>query len=214
MAYKYDVDEIVISMSERSKGAFSAQLLIECAVGGVRAIDAAAFFEREACQIRIDSLQPSYLIFGSGFEHGILRSAYKRIFDLAACAAIYIDALPVMLVTAALIRLDDGGPIFYQQELVGKNGRIFKVLKFRSRRIDAEQDGKPKWAAAGDARVAKVSLVIRKLRIDKLPQLLNVLRGEMSFVGLRPERPLFIGQLSAEIPYYNMRHGIKLGLRD
>jgi sugar transferase (PEP-CTERM system associated) len=212
LARKYDAQEIVISVADRRNGRLPVRQLLECAFGGVRVIDAAAFFEREACQIRIDSLQPSYLIFGGGFDQSFLRAATKRIFDLVASATICLATLPVMLATALAIRFEDGGPVFYQQERVGRDGHIFKVLKFRSMRCDAESDGKPTWAAADDPRVTRVGRLIRKLRIDELPQIFNVFRGEMSFVGPRPERPYFVEQLKAEVAYYNVRHSIKPGI--
>ena len=212
MAHKYDANEIVVSLGDRRNGAFPVRQLLECALGGVQVIDAATFFEREACQIRVDSLQPSYLIYGGGFDQSFWRVTSKRIFDLAASAAICLISLPVMLLTALWIRCDDGGPIFYQQERVGLDGQVFRVLKFRSMRSDAEVDGKPIWAAADDPRVTRVGHIIRKLRIDELPQMLNVFRGEMSFVGPRPERAFFVEQLKTEVAYYDVRHSIKPGI--
>ena len=212
LARRHAADEIIVSVGDRRNGAFPVRQLLECALGGVRVTDAASFFEREACQIRVDSLQPSYLIFGGGFDQSPLRAAVKRAFDLVASSAICLAALPVMLLTALAIKLDDGGPVFYQQERVGRDNRPFKVLKFRSMRVDAELDGKPKWAAQDDPRVTAVGRWIRKLRIDELPQMLNVFKGEMSFVGPRPERAYFVEQLCQEIAYYNVRHGIKPGI--
>ncbi|MET0266198.1 MAG: TIGR03013 family XrtA/PEP-CTERM system glycosyltransferase [Duganella sp.] len=212
LARRYAADEIIVSVSDRRNGAFPVRQLLECAVGGFRVTDAASFFEREACQIRIDSLQPSYLIFGGGFDQSPLRAMVKRGFDLLASGAIALAALPVMLLAALAIRLEDGGPVFYQQERVGRDNRLFKVLKFRSMRIDAEGDGQPRWATQDDPRVTMVGHWLRKLRIDELPQMLNVLRGDMSFVGPRPERAYFVEQLGREIAYYTMRHGIKPGI--
>lgn len=212
LARRYAADEIIVSISDRRNGAFPVRQLLECAVGGVQVTDAATFFEREACQIRVDSLQPSYLIFGGGFDQSLYRGAVKRAFDLAASAAIGVAAMPVMLLAALAIRLEDGGPVFYQQERVGRDNRLFRVLKFRSMRIDAERDGTPTWAAHNDPRVTRVGHWLRKLRIDELPQMLNVFKGEMSFVGPRPERSYFVEQLGREIAYYNVRHGIKPGI--
>ncbi|OYO28678.1 TIGR03013 family XrtA/PEP-CTERM system glycosyltransferase [Janthinobacterium sp. PC23-8] len=212
MARRYDAHEIVVSVTDRRNGAFPARQLLECALGGVRVIDAATFFERETCQIRIDSLQPSYLIYGGGFDQSFFRAASKRLFDLAASAAIFVASLPVMLATMLCIRLEDGGPVFYEQERVGRDGVAFNVLKFRSMRCDAERDGTPTWAQANDSRVTRVGHWIRKLRIDELPQMLNVFRGEMSFVGPRPERAYFVDQLKEQVPYYNIRHSIKPGI--
>jgi exopolysaccharide biosynthesis polyprenyl glycosylphosphotransferase len=141
-----------------------------------------------------------------------MRAAVKRMFDLLASAAIGLLAMPVMLAAALAIRLEDGGPVFYRQERVGRDNRVFHVLKFRSMRQDAERDGLPQWASEADPRVTKVGHWIRKLRIDELPQMLNVFRGEMSFVGPRPERAYFVAQLSEQIAYYNVRHGIKPGI--
>jgi len=212
MAQKYEASEIVVTMGERRGSAFPIDQLLQCALGGVRVIDAATFFEREACQIRLDSLQPSYLIFGGGFDQSFLRASSKRIVDLAASTLIGLVSLPVMLVTAAAIAIEDRGPVFYQQERVGRNGRTFRVLKFRSMRKDAEEGGLPTWASANDPRVTRVGRVLRALRIDELPQLINVFRGDMSFVGPRPERAYFVDQLVQEVPYYNVRHSIKPGI--
>ncbi|HEX7987024.1 MAG TPA: TIGR03013 family XrtA/PEP-CTERM system glycosyltransferase [Duganella sp.] len=212
LARRHAADEIIVSVGDRRNGAFPVRQLLECALGGVRVTDAASFFEREACQIRVDSLQPSYLIFGGGFDQSLLRAAVKRAFDLLASAAICVAALPAMALTALAIRIEDGGPVFYQQERVGRDNRPFKVLKFRSMRVDAEVDGKPRWASEDDPRVTAVGHWIRKLRIDELPQMLNVFKGEMSFVGPRPERAYFVEQLCREIAYYNVRHGIKPGI--
>jgi sugar transferase (PEP-CTERM system associated) len=212
LARRYAADEIVVSVGDRRNGAFPVRQLLECALGGVRVTDAANFFEREACQIRVDSLQPSYLIFGGGFDQSVLRAAVKRAFDLVASGAICLAAAPVMLLTALAIKIEDRGPVFYQQERVGRDNRVFRVLKFRSMRLDAEKDGKPKWAAVDDPRVTRVGHWTRKLRIDELPQMLNVFKGEMSFVGPRPERAFFVDQLCQDIAYYNVRHSIKPGI--
>jgi sugar transferase (PEP-CTERM system associated) len=212
LARAHGAGEVVVSLGDRRGGAYPVRQLLECVLGGVRVVDASAFFEREACQIRIDTLQPSYLIFGGGFDQSFLRTSVKRTFDLAASGAICVAALPVMLLAALCIAAEDGGPVFYQQERVGKDGRLFKVLKFRSMRSDAEGDGKPRWAAEDDPRITRVGRWIRKLRIDELPQMLNVFRGEMSFVGPRPERAYFVEQLGQDVPYYNVRHSIKPGI--
>lgn len=212
LAKKHSVQEIVVSVQNRRSVSFPLQDLLECKLNGIKVTGAATFFEREARQIRVDSLHPSWLIFGEGFNQGSLRSAGKRLFDLLVSAMIFTAALPVMLITSLCIFLEDRGPIFYRQERVGKDGHTFEVLKFRSMRSDAEKSGTPQWASTNDARTTKVGRIIRKLRIDELPQILNVLKGEMSFVGPRPERPYFVKQLCQEIPYYNIRHSIKPGI--
>lgn len=212
MARRYEASEIVVTVTNRRGSAFPIRQLLDCALGGVKVIDAATFFEREACQIRIDSLQPSYLIFGGGFDQSFLRASSKRMFDLAASALISIATLPVMLTAAACVAFEDGGPVFYRQERVGKDGRLFAVLKFRSMRKDAEEGCPPTWAEPDDPRITRIGHWLRKLRIDELPQMFNVFKGEMSFVGPRPERAYFVEQLVGQVAYYNVRHGIKPGI--
>lgn len=212
LARRHGASEVIVSVGDRRSGGYPVRELLDCALGGVRVTDAAAFFEREASQIRVDSLQPSYLIFGGGFDQSFFRAFVKRTFDLLASGAICLATLPVMAVAALCIVLEDGGPVIYRQERVGKDGRLFRVLKFRSMGQDAERDGQPRWASAADPRVTRIGHWLRKLRIDELPQMINVFRGEMSFVGPRPERPYFVEQLTERVPYYNVRHSIKPGI--
>ena len=212
MVNKYNVSEVIVAVGDRRNGGFPIQELLECKLNGITVSDAAKFYERERGQIRVDSLHPSWLVFGDGFEQGLLRRAVKRGFDSAASVILLVATFPVMLVTALCILFEDGAPILYRQERVGKGGETFMVLKFRSMRNDAEQEGRPQWAEANDPRTTRVGRIIRKLRIDELPQIFNVLKGEMSFVGPRPERPYFVDLLSAKIPYYNTRHSIKPGI--
>jgi len=212
MVSKYSVSEVIVAVGDRRNGSFPIQELLECKLNGVKVSDAAKFYERERGQIRVDSLHPSWLVFGGGFEQGLLRTAVKRVFDLAASMILLVATFPVMLVAAFFILVEDGAPILFRQERVGKGGKTFMVLKFRSMRNDAEKEGKPQWAAANDPRTTRVGRIIRKLRIDELPQIFNVLKGQMSFVGPRPERPYFVDQLSVKIPYYNTRHSIKPGI--
>lgn len=211
-AIKYDVRELVVSVQNKRGGAFPIQELLKCKLNGINVTDAASFFEREACQIRIDSLVPSWLVFGGGFDQSFFRAFSKRLFDLFASLLLFIIASPIMLVTAICIFIEDGAPIFYRQERVGKDGLPFMVLKFRSMWNDAEKGMNPQWAKTNDPRTTRVGRIIRKLRIDELPQIINVLKGEMSFVGPRPERPFFVEQLCEEVPYYNERHTIKPGI--
>ncbi|MGC2456551.1 MAG: TIGR03013 family XrtA/PEP-CTERM system glycosyltransferase [Gallionellaceae bacterium] len=212
IAKKYNASEIVVSVQNRRNGSFPIGELLECKLAGIKVTDAATFFEREASQIRVDSLQPSWLVFGGGFDQGFLRASIKRSFDLLASTILLAATFPVMLITAICIYVEDREPIFYQQERAGKDGHSFMVLKFRSMRKNAEIAGKPQWAATDDPRTTRVGRIIRKLRIDELPQILNVFKGEMSFVGPRPERPYFVRQLCEQIPYYNVRHSIKPGI--
>lgn len=203
--------EIIIAIQERRGGCFPIQDLLECKLNGIKVTDSAAFFERERGQIRVNSLYPSWLVFGGGFDQSLLRSGIKRVFDLAASGVLLVFTIPIMLVTALCILLEDGAPVLYRQERVGKGGKTFMVLKFRSMRNNAETAG-PQWAVTDDPRVTRVGRIIRKLRIDELPQIFNVFHGDMSFVGPRPERPYFVDQLCAEVPYYNVRHSVKPGI--
>lgn len=212
LAKKLNVNEIIVAVQNRRGGALPIRDLLTCKLNGIKVTDSAAFFEREACQIRVDSLQPSWLVFGNGFDQGFFRTLCKKTFDTVVSIAVLIVAMPLLLVTALLIYLEDRGPIFYRQERVGKDGKHFMVLKFRSMGVDAERGGTPQWAAKSDPRTTRIGRIIRLLRIDEFPQILNVLKGEMSFVGPRPERPYFVKQLCEEIPYYNVRHSIKPGI--
>ncbi len=212
LANQYNASEIVVAAEERRGGNFPIQELLDCKMHGVKVTDFATFFEREEGHIRMDALYPSWLVFGGGFDQSFFRSSIKRIFDLVASGVLLVVTFPIMLVTALLILIEDGIPIFYRQERVGKGGETFMVLKFRSMSKNAEQGNKPQWAAANDSRATRVGSIIRKLRIDELPQIVNVLRNEMSFVGPRPERPYFVDMLCAKVPYYNARHSIKPGI--
>lgn len=206
------VDEIVVAVSERRGGSMPLRELLDCKLQGVRVTDIATHFEKTLGQIRLDAVSAGWLIFGDGFKQGWWRSFVKRIFDIICAAILIVLALPVMLVTAILIVVESGGPIFYTQERVGLNGRLFNVIKFRSMRTDAEKDGKPRWASAVDDRATRVGRFIRKLRIDELPQLFCVLGGAMSLVGPRPERPYFVDQLTQQIPYFAVRQSVKPGV--
>lgn len=206
------VDEIVVAVSERRGGSMPLRELLDCKLQGVRVVDIATHFEKTLGQIRLDSVHAGWLIFGDGFGQGLVRIIVKRIFDIVGALILILLALPVMLVTGILILLESGGPILYLQERVGLNGRLFNVVKFRSMRTDAEKDGTPRWASGDDQRVTRVGRIIRKLRIDELPQLFCVLAGDMSLVGPRPERPYFVDKLTKELPYYAVRQSIKPGI--
>jgi len=205
-------DEIVVALTERRGGSMPLRELLDCKLQGIRVLDLASHFEQTLGQIRLESLYAGWLIFGDGFRQGTLRTLVKRIFDIVCASILILLALPVMAVAAFAIVVENGFPILYRQERVGLNGRLFNVIKFRSMRRDAEKDGKPIWAAAQDDRVTKVGKIIRKLRIDELPQLFSVLKGDMSLVGPRPERPFFVDQLTKEIPFYAVRHSVKPGV--
>ena len=206
------VDEIVVAMDDRRRR-FPMEQLLECRLEGIEIVDLVSFLERETGKLRLDILNPSWMIFSDGFRQGRLHSVLERSFDIGASVVLLTAALPVMLVTALAIKLTEGlrAPVFYRQVRVGQYGKPFQLLKFRSMRQDAERDG-ARWAQKNDSRVTRIGAIIRTTRIDELPQILNVLRGEMSFVGPRPERPEFVGQLNERIPYYRERHSIKPGI--
>lgn len=205
-------NEIVVAEREQRGGVMPLREMLECRIDGVRITDKTAFYERVHGEFPLDSLKASWLIYGHGFEQGLGRRLAKRITDLAASLVLLVLALPVMAITALAIALESPGPIIYRQERVGLKGHTFPVLKFRSMRTDAERDGVARWAGAGDPRITRVGRVIRKTRIDELPQLLNVLCGEMSIVGPRPERPTFVDQLKNDIRFYDVRHSVRPGL--
>ena len=211
-AQQLGVDEIVVALTERRAGSMPLRQLLDCKVSGTKVHDLNTHFEKTLGQIRIDYLNASWLIFGDGFNQGTARTLIKRVFDLFCASLLLVLAAPIMLVTAVLIKLESPGTVLYRQERVGANGSTFQIAKFRSMRNDAEKDGKPVWAAANDSRVTRVGAVIRRLRIDELPQLFNVFKGEMSLVGPRPERPYFVEQLTQEIPFYALRHSVKPGV--
>jgi sugar transferase (PEP-CTERM system associated) len=211
-ARRLGVDEIVVALSERRGGSMPMRELLDCKLQGVRVSDVSTYFEQNLGQIRLESLSAGWLIFGEGFNQGFLRGFIKRVFDVVCALVLIVLALPLMLLTALAIKLESPGPVLYRQQRVGRGGRPFDVVKFRSMRTDAEKDGVPRWACAADSRVTRVGKVIRKLRIDELPQLFGVLVGHMSLVGPRPERPFFVDQLTQDIPFYAARHSVKPGV--
>jgi sugar transferase (PEP-CTERM system associated) len=210
---EHRIDEIVVAMDDRRRR-FPMDQLLECRLEGVEINELVTFLERETGKVRLDILNPSWMIFAEGFRQGRAHGIFERLFDVVASFAMLAATAPVMLLTAAAIKLSDGwrAPIFYRQVRVGQYGKPFKLLKFRSMRVDAEREGKAQWAQKNDSRITRVGSFIRTTRIDELPQILNVLRGEMSFVGPRPERPEFVEQLNETIPYYRERHSIKPGI--
>jgi len=210
LAALHQVDRVVIAVSDR-RGHLPIQELLRAKLSGVRIEDAATTYERITGKILTDGIAPSWFIFSDGFRASRTTRVFKRVIDIALAAFGLVTAAPLMLLTAIAIRLDSPGPIFYKQERVGENDRLFTLCKFRSMRSDAEKSG-PVWAKSGDNRVTRVGRFIRLTRLDELPQMLNVLRGDMSFVGPRPERPYFVQQLTAQIPFYAERHAVKPGV--
>jgi sugar transferase (PEP-CTERM system associated) len=212
------VQEIVVAVDERRRqrgehGGLPLDDLLDCRMSGVLVTDVQAFIEREVGKVDIDLLQPSWILFSDGFARGSVRISSKRSFDVLASLGLLFFTWPIMALTALAISIESGfrGSVLYRQQRVGLDGRYFYVTKFRSMGLDAEPDGAV-WAAPNDPRVTRVGRFIRAARIDELPQIFNVLRGDMSFVGPRPERPEFVHDLAEKIPYYDQRHRIKPGL--
>jgi sugar transferase (PEP-CTERM system associated) len=209
---EHAASEVVLALEER-RNALPLGDLLRIKTTGVFVNDLSSFLERETGRVDLDSLNPSWLIFSDGFSAGRrLSSAGKRLFDIAVSALILALAAPLILITAALIKLESKGPAFFRQRRVGLYGQPFEILKLRSMRQDAEVGGIAVWAQKDDPRVTRIGWVIRKLRIDELPQAWSVLKGEMSFVGPRPERPQFVADLEARLPYYAERHMVKPGI--
>lgn len=206
------IDQIVLAADDRRKS-LPVKDILDCKMSGVSVVDLPTFFERETGKVRLDILQPSWLFLSDGFRLSMLRRISKRVFDLGCALLMLPFILLLMLVVALAIFIESGGrgPIFYRQTRVGERGELFKIIKFRSMRVDAESNG-PCWAAARDSRVTRVGSIIRLTRLDELPQIFNILKGEMSFVGPRPERPEFTRNLREKIPYYSERHRVKPGL--
>jgi len=210
-----EIDEVVIACDQR-RGTLPVEILFDCRLGGVYVTDLLDFMERETGQIVVNLMYPSWVIYSNGFHsQNYLRVALDYTMNCLMATAVLLLAWPFMLLAAIIIFIEDiktkDASVFYKQERVGLNGRLFNIIKFRSMRHDAEKDG-AKWATANDARVTKIGSFIRKFRIDELPQIWNIFRGEMSFIGPRPERSQFVDQLNREIPYYDQRHNVKPGL--
>ncbi len=204
--------EVVLALEER-RNALPLGDLLRIKTTGVHVNDLSSFLERETGRVDLDSLNPSWLIFSDGFSAGRrLSSAGKRLFDVVVSGIILALTAPIILLVALLVKLESKGPAFFRQRRVGLYGQAFEILKLRSMRDDAEVGGKAVWAQKDDPRVTRVGAVIRKLRIDELPQAWTVLKGEMSFVGPRPERPQFVADLEARLPYYAERHVVKPGI--
>ncbi|KAF1722552.1 MULTISPECIES: TIGR03013 family XrtA/PEP-CTERM system glycosyltransferase [Pseudoxanthomonas] len=205
------IDELVIAPDER-RGGLPMEDMLQCVQHGVNVIDLSTFFEREAGMVQLNIVDPSWLVFSGGFDYSTPRRLSKRFFDLLAAGALLVLAWPLMLLTALAVWAESGGPILYSQIRVGERGNHFKLTKFRSMRTDAEKGGVAVWASKDDDRTTRVGRFIRKTRLDELPQLFAVLRGDMSFVGPRPERPQFVDMLNDEVRYYRVRHCVKPGL--
>ncbi len=209
------ISEIVVAPDERRRaqgGVFPLLELVGCKLKGVQVTELLTFYERELSKVHVGQLHPSWMLFSDGFKYSKGRDFTKRSFDIAISLALLAVLWPFMLFTAVAVALESGFPVLYRQTRVGHDGKPFSIYKFRSMRKDAEKGGKAVWATKNDSRVTKVGAFIRNTRLDELPQLYNVIRGDMSFVGPRPERPEFVEDLKEKIPYYDIRHKVKPGL--
>lgn len=208
------VDEIVVAMDERRRelgGNLPVSEMLDCKLSGVDVISAVDFCEREIGRIELSHLDPSWMLFSEGFRYSWIRDISKRIFDIVIAGVLLLLAWPFMLITAIAVMIDDGAPILYRQVRVGLNGKTFILYKFRSMKRDAEKNGAV-WAQKDDDRVTSVGAFIRNTRLDELPQIYNVLKGDMSFVGPRPERPELVDRIQEEVPFYSERHRVKPGV--
>lgn len=209
-----NIDEVVVALDERRRehgGNLPLGQLMDCKLAGIGVSSAVEFCEREIGRIELNQLDPSWMLFSAGFRYSGVRDASKRIFDITISVLLLMIAWPFMLLTAIAVFLEDGSPVLYRQTRVGLNGKNFDLFKFRSMRTDAEKNGAV-WAKQNDDRVTRVGAFIRNTRLDELPQIYNVLKGDMSFVGPRPERPEFVDQLNEKVPFYSERHRVKPGL--
>lgn len=208
-----NIDEIVVACDERRNN-LPIDELFACKIRGVEITEILDFIERETGQVAVNLIYPSWVIYSNGFASAnYLRNTLDWIFNATMAFFLLLFTWPVMLITAMLIKLEEGrkAPVFYFQERVGLDGEPFNIIKFRSMRVDAEKNG-AQWASQNDDRTTKIGRFLRKYRVDELPQIYNVIRGEMGFVGPRPERPEFVQTLVTNIPYYNERHNVKPGL--
>lgn len=207
----YHVDHVLVASQDR-RGHLPMESLLNLKLSGVTVEEGATFFEKTSGKLPVEELNPSYLIFSTGFQISRMVLFNKRLFSIIFSLLGLIIASPFMLLIAIAIKLDSKGPVFFYQDRIGKDGRVFKLIKFRSMRVDAEAKSGPMWAKDHDARVTRVGRFIRATRIDELPQFINVLKGDMQLVGPRPERPYFVEQLQKIIPYYKQRHTVQPGL--
>ena len=208
---KHTVHRIVVAMSDR-RGKLDIPRLLHCKMSGIKVCEWGTFYEIHANKIDIMSINPSFLIFGDGFQQPKLLRVIKRLLDSLLALVVMILTLPLFIIVAIAIKLESPGPVFYFQERVGRLNKPFHIYKFRSMVTDAEQANQAVWAKKNDSRITRVGQFIRKTRLDELPQLWNILKGEMSFVGPRPERPVFVKELEEKIPFYSQRHIVKPGL--
>ncbi|MEO8136541.1 MAG: TIGR03013 family XrtA/PEP-CTERM system glycosyltransferase [Betaproteobacteria bacterium] len=206
------VDEIVVAVRQQRGGVLPLQSLLECRLQGVQVTDMARYFERVHGRVPIDLVKASWLIYGNGYRQGWLRKVNKRMTDLVIATLLLILTAPLMAIAAAMIVIESGRPVIYRQTRVGRGGKHFTVLKFRSMMPNAESGTGAQWADVNDPRVTRFGRLMRRTRLDELPQLINVMRGEMSLIGPRPERPEFVALLTEKLPFYGVRHSVKPGI--
>lgn len=212
IAQQHRVEEIVVAVRQRRNSQLPLAGLLECKLRGIQVYEMADFCERQTGLLPLGSLNTSWIIFSDGFAPGSTRDVVKRLFDIVVSLLFLTLFSPLALVTILLLRLENRGPVFYTQVRIGQYAIPFTIFKFRSMYVDAEKDGMPRRAQKNDERITRVGRFIRRTRIDELPQVFNVLLGHMSFVGPRPERPYFVDELAAHIPYYHARHSVKPGI--
>lgn len=205
------INRVVVALRER-RGKVPVDRLLAVRMDGVQVEEREAMYERLTGKLAVESMRPSYLIYGQGFAKNRVRQGSKRLLDVVAAATGLVLSLPLALLTAGLIKLTSRGPVFFCQERTGQDGTVFKLIKFRTMRVDAEKESGPVWAQKNDVRVTSIGRFLRLSRLDEIPQFLNILAGQMSFVGPRPERPHFVAQLQQSIPFYPLRHAVKPGL--
>ncbi|MEC7585102.1 MAG: TIGR03013 family XrtA/PEP-CTERM system glycosyltransferase [Planctomycetota bacterium] len=205
------IARVVVSLHER-RGRVPIEQLLDCRMAGITIEERETMYERLTGKLAVESMRPSYLIFGSGFARDPVTLALKRVIDIVASSLGLLLSLPLCLLAGLAITLTSRGPIFFTQERVGQDGDVFKLMKFRTMRVDAEKESGPVWAQQNDSRVTWVGKFLRITRIDEIPQFVNILTGRMSFVGPRPERAHFVEQLTQELPFYPLRHTTKPGL--
>ena len=211
IAKKVALSRIIVALEDR-RGALPTRELVTLRVQGMRVDDAATALSALTGRIALRAVRPSWFVFSEGFHRSRRNALLKRTLDLTAGVAGLILSLPIMALVALAVWLDSGGPVLYRQERVGRMGRVFELLKFRSMKTDAEKESGAQWAQENDPRVTRVGRILRSYRLDELPQFINVIRGEMSFVGPRPERPCFVKELRTAIPYYDERHSVRPGV--
>ena len=209
--HKKKIRRVIVALPDR-RGKLPVNELLECKLQGTTVVDGVSFYEQISGKINVEELRPSWMIFSEGFKKPRSLQVAKRFLDIVLSVIGLVVTFPLGLITAILIKLDSPGPVFYRQERVGENGRLFTLLKFRSMAQDAEAETGPVWAQPGDPRMTRLGKIIRKTRLDEIPQMFNVLKGEMSFVGPRPERFYFVQGLKDKIPYYSLRHTVKPGI--